>query len=83
MTLPRNIKPLDLDNIKIIYKYILENCTLIDDYEFFNKAVEECLSNEIAFYDSMYIVVMKELGITKIVSFDTDFNNIEGIERIH
>jgi len=34
------------------------------------------------FFDNLYIVLMKDLGIKEIVSFDKHFNNIEGITRI-
>lgn len=37
----------------------------------------------LSYCDASNIVIMKELGITKILSFDSDFDLIPGIERMH
>ena len=36
----------------------------------------------LSFCDALSAVVMRELGIKRIYSFDSDFDNIPGIERI-
>lgn len=38
--------------------------------------------DSISFCDALSIVIMQELGIKKICSFDADFDKIEGMERI-
>lgn len=37
----------------------------------------------LSFFDSMYIYLMKKEKIKEIVSFDSDFDKVKGIRRIH
>ncbi len=37
----------------------------------------------LALADCLAILIMKKRGITEIVSFDDDFDKVEGIVRIH
>ena len=37
----------------------------------------------ISFFDAMYVAISKKEGINEIVSFDSDFDKIDGIVRIH
>ncbi|MGL6298334.1 MAG: hypothetical protein ACRC1M_04115 [Methanobacteriaceae archaeon] len=39
--------------------------------------------NRLGFFDCMYIEIMEDMKVTEIASFDKDFDNIEGIVRIH
>jgi predicted nucleic acid-binding protein len=73
----------NIEKIKEIYNNILDTCSLIEDFDYYDKATEEYFNNEIGFYDSMYIVLVRELELDGLVSFDEDFENKEGILRIH
>jgi len=41
------------------------------------------INERIPLFDCVYMDIMKELGITEIVSFDEHFDNKENIIRIH
>jgi len=41
------------------------------------------LPERLPFFDCLYIELMGQLGIEKIATFDTHFDNKEGIVRIH
>jgi len=63
------------------YKVLIDN----DFYEKGFKILEKELNENnkrIPLFDCVYIALMKELGIKKIVSFDKHFDNQEGITRI-
>jgi predicted nucleic acid-binding protein len=45
-------------------------------------ATEEMDSGGLSFDDSTSVIAMRRLGIKKIVSFDRDFDKVQGIERI-
>ncbi|MCL2687602.1 MAG: PIN domain-containing protein [Methanobrevibacter sp.] len=73
----------NIAKIKEIYNNILDSCSLIEDFGYYEKATEEYFNNEIGFYDSMYIVLVRELELDGLVSFDKHFENRDGIIRIH
>ena len=73
----------NIEKIKEIYNIILDSCSLIEDFDYYDKATEEYFNNEIGFYDSMYIVLVRELELNGIVSFDEHFDNKKGIKKIH
>jgi predicted nucleic-acid-binding protein len=73
----------NIERIKEIYNNILDSCSLIEDFDYYDKATEEYFNNEIGFYDSMYIVLVRELELDGLVSFDEHFDNREGILRIY
>ena len=37
----------------------------------------------LSFADAVSVEIMKDLGINQIVSFDSDFDKVDGIIRIH
>jgi len=45
--------------------------------------MNEYYPNRLPFADCLFIVLMKDLGIKEIVSFDEHFDNKQGIIRIH
>jgi predicted nucleic acid-binding protein len=73
----------NIEKIKEIYSNILDSCSLIEDFDYYDKATEEYFNNEIGFYDSMYIVLVRELELDGLVSFDEHFENRDGVVRIH
>jgi len=76
-------KLLTKDIIKIYN--ILKNFTTVEDTHLFDKAFEQFVKYDgsISFFDSIYIVIMKEFDIYKIASFDMDFDNKDRIVRIY
>jgi len=76
-------KLLTKDIVKI-YE-VLQDFTTVEDTHLFNKAFKTFVKydSEISFFDAVYIVIMNELGIYEIVSFDEDFDNKDRIVRIH
>ncbi|KZX11630.1 type II toxin-antitoxin system VapC family toxin [Methanobrevibacter filiformis] len=75
----KNVKSHD---IKKYYNEILNNIIILEDLENHNKAVENCLSNEIGFFDNLHHVTMIENGIKEIASFDKGFDIFNDIKRI-
>ena len=76
---------IDKKIIEIVYKKLINDYILIEDYSFYNKAVKKTINHEkrLPFFDFLYMALMEELGINKIVTFDKHFNNIDGILVIH
>ncbi|MDR0911439.1 MAG: PIN domain-containing protein [Methanobrevibacter sp.] len=78
-------KLLDGKQVEIVYN------SLNNDYNFYmvdkniqDKAIQLCkkYNNNVGYADTTHMVIMEELGINEIVSFDTHFDNKEGIIRI-
>lgn len=71
--------------IREIYNNISRLFYVIEDSNSFDGAMNEFVKydSQISFFDSMYIFIMKEEHIDKIVSFDNDFDRVDGIIRIH
>jgi predicted nucleic acid-binding protein len=76
---------IDKKIVKKVYEELNNNYTIIEDYYFHDKALNHLINYEkrIPFFDHIYIVLMEELGIKEIVSFDKHFDNIKGITRIY
>ena len=75
---------LNTKEIREIYRTLPKIVNVIDDYEFFDDAMEIFVKydSKISFFDSMYIYLMKKENITEIISFDSDFDRVNGINRI-
>lgn len=75
---------LNTKEIREIYRTLPKIVNVIDDYEFFDDAMEIFVKydSNISFFDSMYIYLMKKENITEIISFDSDFDRVNGINRI-
>jgi predicted nucleic acid-binding protein len=76
---------LSTKDIREIYRNLPNMFKIIEDTDFFDEAMEIFIKydSEISFFDSMYIFLMKNENILKLVSFDHDFDRIDGIIRIH
>jgi predicted nucleic acid-binding protein len=48
----------------------------------FRRVFEHYVEANLPFADAYHAVLMEQLNLTEIVSFDTDFDRIEGITRI-
>jgi predicted nucleic acid-binding protein len=76
---------LDKNIIKEIYNELFSNYTVIEDHYFYDNALKDTVNSErrIPFFDHIYLVLMKELNIKEIASFNKHFNNTKGIKRLH
>lgn len=76
---------LNTKDIREIYRNLPNMFKIIEDMYFFDEAMGIFIKydSEISFFDSMYIFLMKKENIIKLVSFDHDFDRVEGIIRIH
>ena len=72
-------------DIREIYNNIPYIFEVIDDSELYDGAMNEFIKydSNISFFDSMYVHIMKEKNISEIVSFDSDFDRVNGIIRLH
>jgi predicted nucleic acid-binding protein len=71
---------------KILYEYFIDNCKIyFIDEEILSKAIGSFLKYDgsLSLADAASIEVMKKHGIKKILSFDSDFDKIKEIDRIH
>jgi predicted nucleic acid-binding protein len=68
-----------------IYNYIKDNYTVYKDDGLFDEIMQDFLKYDgtLSFADSSAITIMGKLNITKIVSFDSDFDKVDNIVRIH
>ena len=69
-----------------LFDYILDNHEICyADKELIFNAMETFLKYDgtLSFADSVSVEIMKDLGIERIVSFDSDFDKVDGIMRIH
>ena len=71
---------------KILYEYFIDNCKIyfMDD-EILSKAMDSFLKYDgsLSLADATSVEVMKKHRIKKILSFDSDFDKIKEIDRIH
>jgi len=74
--------------ISKVYKELNKNYNVIIDNDFYDKGFKilngEFNKNKerMPLFDCVYIALMKDLGINKIATFDSHFDNIEGIVKI-
>ena len=75
----------NFQDIEIIYKELNNKYPVIEDQYFYDKTILRVLHDEkrLPFFDNLYIVLMEELEIKEIVTFDKHFNNIDGIKVIN
>ena len=76
---------LDTKEISEIYRTIYHIFNVVEDSNYFDKAMEEFVKydSNISFFDAMYVFIMKKENINEIISFDSDFDRVDGIVRIH
>jgi predicted nucleic acid-binding protein len=67
-----------------IYNYVTQNYKIHNPPNLLKQAMIEFLKYDgtISLADSTAIIAMHDLGIHEIVSFDTDFDKVDGIIRI-
>lgn len=72
-------------DIREIYNNLPRLFEIIEDAQLFDGAMTEFVKYDahISFFDSMYVFIMYEKNISKIVSFDSDFDRVDGIIRLH
>lgn len=72
-------------DIREIYQNIPHLFEVIDDSELYDGAMIEFVKydSQISFFDSMYVHIMREKNISEIASFDSDFDRVNGIFRLH
>jgi predicted nucleic acid-binding protein len=70
--------------IERAYNQMYNYYEVIEDHYFYDKGLEKILKyddKDLSLFDCIYMAVMEELGIKKIVTFDNHFTN-KGIEVI-
>ena len=73
-------------NVETIYKKIKKGAEIIcltdDDYL---NAMQKCVyyNNSINYSDCLILTTMEKVGVNKIVSFDSGFDKVNGINRIY
>jgi len=71
---------------KTLYEFFLDNCRIeYLDEEMMEKSMTTFLKYDgsISLADSLSIEIMKKNDVNKIISFDSDFDKIQEIVRIH
>ncbi|HEY9245498.1 MAG TPA: PIN domain-containing protein [Candidatus Methanoperedens sp.] len=71
---------------KILYEYFVDNCRIeFLTGEALERAMDTFLkyNGSISLADASSVEIMKKNRIKKIISFDGDFDKVEGIERIY
>ncbi|MDO5860004.1 type II toxin-antitoxin system VapC family toxin [Methanobrevibacter sp.] len=68
-----------------IYRNIPNIFKIIEDTNLFDEAMDEYVKydSDISFFDAIYVTVMKKENIHELISFDEDFDRVDGIVRIH
>ena len=76
---------LETKDISEIYRNLSQIFTVFDDSLSYDEAMDVFIKYDstISFFDAMYVAISKKEGINEIVSFDSDFDKIDGIVRIH
>jgi predicted nucleic acid-binding protein len=68
------------------YNYIHDNYTIFNENkDLYDKSIMTFLKYDatLSLTDSTKVEIMKELGIHEIISFDSDFDKVNGIVRVH
>lgn len=69
-----------------LYNFVMDNCEVVFvDRELLEKAIATYLKYDgtLSLADAVAVEIMRGRGIRKICSFDTDFDKVPGISRIH
>lgn len=76
---------LETKDILEIYRNFPNFFHIIEDSAFYDEAMAEFIKYDstISFFDAMYVAIMKKEGIDEIVSFDSDFDKVDNIIRVH
>ena len=71
---------------KILYEYFVDNCKIaFIDSDLLENAMQTFLMYDgtLSLADATSVEIMHLFGIDRIVSFDSDFDKVNGIKRIH
>jgi predicted nucleic acid-binding protein len=71
---------------KRIYNYFCDNCEIVFvDDDLLEEGMEIFLryDGKLSVADSVSIAIMKRRAVKKIISFDSDFDRVKGINRIY
>lgn len=76
---------LETKDIYEIYMNLSKIFIVLEDNLHYDEAMDIFIKYDstISFFDAMYVAISKKEGINEIVSFDSDFDKIDGIVRIH
>ena len=76
---------LETKEILEIYRNLSRIFHVVDDNLNYDDAMNIFVKYDasISFFDAMYVAISKREGIDYIVSFDSDFDKIDGIVRLH
>lgn len=74
-----------VEDSKQAYKIILDNFTIIDEnMNLYTESMNTLIKyHSLSLTDSVIVELMKNHNIVEIVSFDEDFDKVDGIVRIH
>lgn len=74
----------NVDLIRKVNSSLLNDFEIIDDSNYYDKGFEKLQEyyKRLSINDCIYLAIMEDYDIEKIVSFDSDFDN-KGIKRIH
>jgi len=75
----------DKELIKKVYNGLLNDFEIIEDSEYYDYGFEKLYksSGNLSLTDCIYLAVMEDYDIKKIVSFDPSFDDYKGVKRIH
>lgn len=75
----------NFQDIETIYNELNNKYPVVEDHYLYDRIILRVLKDKkrLPFFDNLYIVLMEELGIKEIVTFDKHFNNITGITPIN
>ena len=76
---------LETKDIYEIYMNLSKIFIVLEDNLHYDEAMDIFIKYDstISFFDAMYVAISKKEGINEIVSFDSNFDKIDGIVRIH
>jgi predicted nucleic acid-binding protein len=69
-----------------LYKYFEDSCRVVHiDKDLFTESVDVFLKYDgtLSLADASSIVIMNNMKISEIVSFDSDFDKVDNLNRIH
>ena len=76
---------LETKDILEIYRNLPNFFQIIEDNGYYDEAMSEFVKYDstLSFFDAMYVAIMEKEGIDEIVSFDSDFDKVDNIIRVH
>ena len=81
LTILRKLKAND-DLVKKAYSSMINSMIVLDDTSFYEESFKASLANDVGFFNNLYHVLMVDLGINEIVSFDSTFDIFDDMKRV-